>query len=282
MGFLDFFRPVPNLSTEDVRQFLLDHDPEQFHLLDVRQPKEYRQGHLPGALLIPLNTLADRLRDLDPDKTAITYCAAGPRSRAAASMLINAGFSKVFNMAGGIRAWEGGIASGDPKLQTAQFSSQRTPIEHLALAWLLEDGSRAFYAAAAAQLEDQNEAAFMQAMAKTEENHQQTLADRYQKLSGSAPDSSFPYTILGTVAGEKYLEGGLRLSEVLNWLRDKSAKTIIEFAMAMEANAYDHYLLLQRKLPEEKSRAIFALLAKEEQAHLHALTEHLERFIEGN
>lgn len=282
MGFLDFFRPVPSLDADGVRRYLLEHDPEQFHLLDVRQPKEYQQGHLPGALLMPLDQIQERLGELDPARTTITYCAAGPRSRAAAAILRNAGFAKVSNMAGGIRAWEGGTATGDPATQMAWFSPQRSPLEHLALAWLLEEGSRAFYAAAAEQFEDLGEANFMRQMAATEEHHKASLAGVYRELTGEFPQPAFPRSFLGSEDESILVEGGLPLDELLDWMRDKSARVIIEFAMGMEANAFDHYLLLRRHLKENKSREIFALLAEEEQAHLRTLSQHLERFLEGN
>ncbi|WP_305041155.1 rhodanese-like domain-containing protein [Geoalkalibacter sp.] len=282
MGLLDFFRPVPQLSAEEVRRFLLEHDPEQFHLLDVRQPKEYQQGHLPGALLMPVDQLRERLDELDPERTTITYCAAGPRSRAAVGILNNAGFRKVYNMAGGIRAWEGGTATGDPASQAAWFSPRRSPLEHLALAWMLEEGSRAFYAAAAEQFEDLGEINFMRQMAATEEHHKATLAAVYRDLTGELPDPAFPGALLESAGAAGFVEGGLPLDELLSWMSGKPARVIIEFAMGMEACAFDHYLLLRRHLTEEKSREIFALLAEEEQAHLRTLSQHLERFLEGN
>ena len=47
--------------------------PDQYNLVDVRQPKEYERGHLPGAKLIPLGELKDRLSEVDPNKPTIIY-----------------------------------------------------------------------------------------------------------------------------------------------------------------------------------------------------------------
>jgi rhodanese-related sulfurtransferase len=44
-----------------------------YNLIDVRTPEEYEQGHLPGARLIPIGELADRLSELDPKKTTVVY-----------------------------------------------------------------------------------------------------------------------------------------------------------------------------------------------------------------
>jgi len=73
MDIRDYFRPVDAMTVEQVREFLDKHDPADYNLVDVRQPGEYQQVHLPGAQLIPLPELADRMRELNPDKPTITY-----------------------------------------------------------------------------------------------------------------------------------------------------------------------------------------------------------------
>jgi rhodanese-related sulfurtransferase len=73
MGLRDYFRPVSNWSVQRVREFMDDHNPEDYNLVDVRQPGEYEQKHLPGAKLIPAGELAGRLDELDPQKPTITY-----------------------------------------------------------------------------------------------------------------------------------------------------------------------------------------------------------------
>ena len=73
MGISDYFKPVSSWSAEEVRKFLNEKGSEKYNLVDVRQPKEYEQGHLPGAQLIPLGELADRVKELDPNKPTIAY-----------------------------------------------------------------------------------------------------------------------------------------------------------------------------------------------------------------
>jgi sulfur-carrier protein adenylyltransferase/sulfurtransferase len=50
-----------------------DHDPDEITILDVRQPGEYKDSHIPGAVLIPLAELSDRASELDPDKPTLVY-----------------------------------------------------------------------------------------------------------------------------------------------------------------------------------------------------------------
>ena len=73
MGILDYFRPVSLWSMEKVRDFLREQNPDDYNLIDVRQLNEYEEGHLPGAKLIPVGDLHERLNELYRDKPTITY-----------------------------------------------------------------------------------------------------------------------------------------------------------------------------------------------------------------
>jgi len=74
-------------------------------VVDVREPWEYRQGHVPGAVLIPLGQLASRLDELDPERPVAVICASGNRSQSAAALLGQKGFKVVYNISGGTGAW---------------------------------------------------------------------------------------------------------------------------------------------------------------------------------
>ena len=73
MGMLDYFKPVSTKTPDQIRELLKKKTPEEYNLIDVRQPHEYERGHLPGAKLIPVSELAARAQELDPDKPTITY-----------------------------------------------------------------------------------------------------------------------------------------------------------------------------------------------------------------
>ena len=73
MGVMDYFKPVPTMTAEAVRKFLADRQPDEYNLIDVRQPKEYEIDHLPGANLIPMTELNERINEIDPDKPTIAY-----------------------------------------------------------------------------------------------------------------------------------------------------------------------------------------------------------------
>ncbi len=74
------------------------------YLLDVRQPEEYRSGHIPGAKLIPLGDLRSRMNELPKDREILVVCRSGNRSLSATRQLASAGFNAV-NVRGGLVAW---------------------------------------------------------------------------------------------------------------------------------------------------------------------------------
>ena len=73
MVIADYFKPVKSMTVEEVREFLKNRDIDEYNLVDVRQPKEYERGHIPGARLIPVGELRNHIKELDPNKPTITY-----------------------------------------------------------------------------------------------------------------------------------------------------------------------------------------------------------------
>ncbi len=67
------FTPVDGLDPNQAREFIKNHREGSYTLLDVRQPREYEEEHIPGATLIPLPELRDAMDKLDPDKPVIVY-----------------------------------------------------------------------------------------------------------------------------------------------------------------------------------------------------------------
>ena len=74
-------------------------------VLDVREDSEFRSGHLPGAIHIPVKKLPDRLGKLKHDKPYAVICASGSRSRGATNLLLDEGFDGAVSVRGGTSAW---------------------------------------------------------------------------------------------------------------------------------------------------------------------------------
>lgn len=104
MSFLsNLFGPsVPKLTAEELSEKLkFGKHPL---VIDVRQPEEFRQGHISGAKLIPLNELHRRMKELPQGREIVCVCASGSRSSSAAKVLLKEGYT-VFDMQGGMLAW---------------------------------------------------------------------------------------------------------------------------------------------------------------------------------
>ena len=86
-------------------------------VFDVREPDEYEDAHVPGAIPVPLATVPDRLDDFPTDGEVFIICASGGRSRRAAGFLRNNGVDAV-NVAGGTKAW---LAAGKPHARGADL-----------------------------------------------------------------------------------------------------------------------------------------------------------------
>jgi len=97
-----FGPPLPSVSAADLSEKLKNG--KKPLVVDVRQPEEYRQGHIQGSKLIPLGQLSGRLKELPKNREIVLVCATGSRSRSATKMLVREGYEAV-NMNGGMMSW---------------------------------------------------------------------------------------------------------------------------------------------------------------------------------
>lgn len=75
-------------------------------ILDVREPQEWQQVHIPGATLIPLGELSSRVNEVPKDREVVVVCRSGNRSATGRDILLGAGFTRVTSMAGGVTQWQ--------------------------------------------------------------------------------------------------------------------------------------------------------------------------------
>ncbi|MCS7012290.1 MAG: rhodanese-like domain-containing protein [Chloroherpetonaceae bacterium] len=94
---------VVHLSPEEVLA-KMEMNPDLI-LLDVRTPEEFYRRRIPTAINIPLDELYHRYGELDPEQEIVALCEHGIRSLSASGMLVQLGFTKVFNMTGGMSRW---------------------------------------------------------------------------------------------------------------------------------------------------------------------------------
>lgn len=97
-------KPVPLVEPATVKGLIAAGG--KITLVDVREPSEFAEDHLPGATLIPLGSLAERYTSLPKTGKLIVYCRSGRRSAQAVRFLEEHGYSNAVSMNGGILAWQ--------------------------------------------------------------------------------------------------------------------------------------------------------------------------------
>jgi molybdopterin/thiamine biosynthesis adenylyltransferase/rhodanese-related sulfurtransferase len=104
---------IPEMSPHELKRRMDAGEP--FELIDVREPFEYEIARIDGAKLIPLGEITDRLDELSDEQPIVVHCHSGKRSAQAVGLLQQHGFTKVYNLEGGIDAWSDQIDFNVPK-----------------------------------------------------------------------------------------------------------------------------------------------------------------------
>jgi rubrerythrin len=185
-------------------------------------------------------------------------------------MLLTAGFTEVYSMEGGIHAWEGLLATGEPEAGMAWFPEAVSGADLISLAWILEDGSRRFYSELPSRVNDPDAGALFGQLVLAEEQHQSALSALYRKTTDAAAGPP-------ARSGEDVMEGGVKVSEALAWIKDRSVTDVLELAVGLETNSYDLYIKMGRKMIDEPSREVFSMLASGERVHLDRLVGLLDK-----
>ena len=102
---LIMFNPnIINVSASEAHKLI--HENKDMLILDVRTKKEYNRGHIPGAILIPVNELSSRIKELSVhyNKPILVYCASGGRSPGAIYTIRN-NFAPIYHLSSGLSSW---------------------------------------------------------------------------------------------------------------------------------------------------------------------------------
>jgi len=274
MRWKQFLTPVKSIDVDQARAYIGEKSPDELTILDVRQPKEYEAGHIPGAKLIPLPEIISRLGEIDSNKATVVYCAVGGRSRIAAQMMAGQGFSDVYNLSGGFKAWKGEAAFGAEEKGLELFTGNESVEETLVVAYSLEEGLRNFYQKMQTRVSNSDARSLFEKLSEIEAKHQKHVFDEYIKLTGgSVTREEFEKNIV-----VKALEGGLTTEEYANLFHPdwESVSDIIEVAMSIEAQALDLYLRVSDRSGDSQSQKVLRQIADEERTHLIQLGKLIE------
>ncbi len=272
MNWKKLFTPTGILTVTEAREFMEQRAATDFQLLDVRQPKEYEESHLPGARLIPLKELPDRLGELNREQPVIAYCAVGGRSKAAVRLLSGQGFGEVYNLSGGIKAWSGAKATGPPAAGLELLPAGADYGSAVALALAMEAGLQHFYLQLAEAAAEYGLRPLYRRLAAFEERHQERLLAEDRRQGGTAAPDLSP-------TAPSLLEGGRHPDDaaLAALVQALTPTELLAEAMGLETQALDLYLRLARHSENPTSRRLFQALAAEEKEHLALLATELER-----
>ena len=112
----DVINRSDHITAEELAALIIDKDPNLL-IVDLRSAEEYNQFHIEGAINIPVSAIYSRLGEIPKDSLIIVYCDGSScgRSSNAASILIDSGYTQIFNLVGkGIHEW---VEKGYPKVE---------------------------------------------------------------------------------------------------------------------------------------------------------------------
>lgn len=264
--FSSFFQPVPSWDMDRARKHFASEPADSYQLVDVRSPEEFVEGHIPGAINLPLQELERRVRELEPGKLTLVNCFSGGRAGNATAFLKRKGFSQVYNI-GGMRDWNGMVASGAPEAGMAIFDADRGLGPAVALARQLELGAQRFYLALAEHFQAADVRSLFEDLAEGEVIHARTLERTHADITGDREPPALPEE---EGDASDLMEGGVSIERALDWARSRPVADVLEFLVAMEANAHDRYLYVARQI-EGSARTVFQRLGEAERKHQEQL-----------
>ena len=192
-------------------------------------------------------------------------------------MLSGMGFDNIYNLQGGINAWQGQKATGPVALNMDLIRGDETPSEMLVIAYGFEKGLQRFYEKMKEQSEDKNLKALFIKLADIEKRHKQVLFEESQKIAPTGADqASFDVEVVS-----KSMEGGFDMDDFMkqNALYLNTVQDVLDLAMMLETQGMDLYLRFADKSANPQTKEVLFRVAEEEKAHLTALGHLLEEKI---
>jgi rhodanese-related sulfurtransferase/rubrerythrin len=268
---------ITQISADKLRRYIDQTHEKDYALIDVRQPQEYQLDHIPGARSVPLPQIETRLAELPTDRDIVFYCRTGGRSQAAAAFYTDAvnRHKTVFNLSGGILAWEGEILTDMPRVHI--FDTADTHAQRLHLGMDMEKGAWRFYSYLAAQLAGTAVGKVFTTLSKAETAHARIIYQYW--LSTQAAPPSFDQ-VFDSLDGA-FLEGGLSLDEMYRQVQTEGGQSahlaLLEMALEIEFAAYDLYRSIADGTDDADTAQSFLSIAQAEKKHMAMLADAIER-----
>lgn len=261
-------KPI-DITSDQLEEYRAAHHDNEYLLVDVRQPDEYEQGHIPGALLIPLPELDSRSQELMAvaERSIVFYCRSGARSARASTWAVDKlELPKVANLLGGFLGFRGVSLPDFPRLRA--FAGVHGTVGLLGRAFELEKATYQLYRQISTQYAGGPVAAAVSDLADAELAHGKAVhamikalasgpVGTFQEMFDQSPDPSL------VESGESFAAVAARARE----LGEQGAAAILELAAEIEFSAYDLYKNLAEVTEDAQAKQVFLNLAQQEKEH---------------
>lgn len=109
----DIIEGISHLDADELYNIVMDPAKTGVYVIDVREPKEYIGGHIPGIPLIPMGDILDVIDRFNKSAEYVLVCRSGRRSLEVTKFFLNEGFTHVHNYNGGMLAWDKEVTFGE-------------------------------------------------------------------------------------------------------------------------------------------------------------------------
>ncbi len=184
-------------------------------------------------------------------------------------MLVGRGFKEVYNLQGGIKAWNGLVAEGPVELNMDMITGDETPPQIIKLAYAMEQSLGEFYNIAKTKTDNYSVVNLLDKLASIEEKHKQYLLELYNEIE-TVPMTMEAFD--GQAAGQ-IMEGGFRINEFMEHNEKflSEEESLLDLSMMLETQALDLYLRFADKAENEHAQRVLHKIGDEEKQHLIAL-----------
>lgn len=268
-------KDIHTIWPDQLQTYLRDHMETDYILIDVRQPEEYENEHIPGARLMVLGTLDDTLHQLPKDRDLIFYCHSGMRSRVAGDHCAEKGFDpdRIYSLMGGISAWENPVLPDYPQLHILQDLPSSSMLMETAMN--LEKGAARFYTYLVDKLKGNPLVEALEKIAAMEHAHAKLI---YNTLTSSNKDEAAFEKIYNSLSGD-IMEGGQALDTAGSKLENQPGSFLInalEMALGIEYAAYDLYRTFADTSDDAVVQTAFLTLCQAEKKHIEQIAKLFE------
>ncbi len=195
----------------------------------------------------------------------------------ATQQLAGEGFTKVINLSGGIRAWQGLTAYGDVEQGLFLFDKLDSLADILKTAYSLEEGLQDFYIDLLQQAEDEQLIILFRKLSDIEDVHKENVFKEYVRITGDDDRTAFENDVR-----KDCMEGGMTTAQYIDLFKPDLTDPVdcISLAMSIEAQAYDLYTRAAKATEIEENKRALKKIANEEMYHIDQLSKLMDTILE--